>query len=192
MPNPKHGRRLDVLAASKAGGWATDTEIYDSGNIIVDTCTGERGVVRIVWLRTRGRTPAGTPARSSPTRQRERTATSGRSAERTACSPCCRERADDRCLRVFSKAGRHFDKMAASDARADGERARRSCPSQPERPNDDNGVVGWLLGAIVRFDRLPLSLTHGRACQAPSPRSPPHRRRPTRWHGRTAPIARPR
>jgi hypothetical protein len=52
MPNPQHGRRLDVLAAASKGAWALVHAAYDSGNILVDTFTSHHGIVRVVWLRT--------------------------------------------------------------------------------------------------------------------------------------------
>jgi hypothetical protein len=52
MPSPKHARRGDVLAAAKSGGWDHHQGLYDDTNVIVDTFTGDRGVIRVVWMRT--------------------------------------------------------------------------------------------------------------------------------------------
>lgn len=52
MPHPKHDQRLNVLRAAKKGGWSHDQGVFDDSNIIRDLFTGDRGQVRVVWIRT--------------------------------------------------------------------------------------------------------------------------------------------
>ena len=52
MPNPRHAQRLPVLEAAKRGGWEIRSEQFDGGDILRDVFIGDRGVIRVVWLRT--------------------------------------------------------------------------------------------------------------------------------------------
>jgi len=52
MAPGQRDQRLNVLAAGKQGGWTHDQGLFDGNDLIRDLFTGERGQVRVIWVRT--------------------------------------------------------------------------------------------------------------------------------------------